>query len=81
MYLNWINLVAFLVVIRVLKNEVEELEQMEKEKEWFYDSKRRQIEEFHGQVENFVVDYQIQVQKLRNKVSEVRTLHCQVLRF
>ncbi|XP_052183692.1 uncharacterized protein LOC127795821 [Diospyros lotus] len=66
--------------IRVLKNEVEELEQMEKEKEWFYDSKRRQIEEFHGQVENFVVDYQIQVQKLRNKVSELKSSFMEIPR-
>ncbi|KAH7841650.1 hypothetical protein Vadar_032669 [Vaccinium darrowii] len=60
--------------IRVLKNEVEELEELEKQKENFYGLERRKMESFQAQVDNFVVDCQMQVQELRNKINELKAI-------
>lgn len=59
------------LVTRASKNEVEELEELEKQKESFYGLERHKMERFQAQVENFVVDCQMQVQELRNKINEV----------
>ncbi|XP_057464121.1 uncharacterized protein LOC130753940 isoform X1 [Actinidia eriantha] len=59
--------------IRALKSEVEELTELEKQKERFYCLKRSEMEEFSAQVENFVVDCRIRVQELRNKITELKS--------
>ncbi|KAL6992255.1 hypothetical protein U1Q18_010363 [Sarracenia purpurea var. burkii] len=56
-----------------LKNEVEDLEELEKEKESFYRLKRIEMEEFEAQVENFVSDCRTQVQGLRNRINELKS--------
>lgn len=66
----------------MLKNEVEELEELEKQKENFYGLERRKMESFQAQVDNFVVDCQMQVQELRNKINEVKdTFHYLALKL
>ncbi|XP_058202102.1 uncharacterized protein LOC131316688 isoform X1 [Rhododendron vialii] len=64
--------------IRVSKNEVEELEELEKQKESFYGLERHKMERFQAQVENFVVDCQMQVQELRNKINELKAIFVEV---
>ncbi|KAG5562249.1 hypothetical protein RHGRI_005097 [Rhododendron griersonianum] len=64
--------------IRVSKNEVEELEELEKQKESFYGLERHKMERFLAQVENFVVDCQMQVQELRNKINELKAIFVEV---
>ncbi|KAI7999441.1 hypothetical protein LOK49_LG09G02254 [Camellia lanceoleosa] len=59
--------------IKVLKCEVEELLELEKEKERFYGLKRCEMEEFWAHVENFAVDCRMEVQELRNKVNELKS--------
>ncbi|KAA8519487.1 hypothetical protein F0562_013743 [Nyssa sinensis] len=59
--------------IRVLKSEVEELEELEKEKEKLYDLKSREMEEFKAQVENFVVECKMRVQELRNIMNGLKS--------
>ncbi|CAL5412491.1 unnamed protein product [Camellia sinensis] len=58
--------------IRVLKCEVEELVELEKEKERFYGLKRCEMEEFWAHVENFAVDCRMEVRELRNRVNELK---------
>ncbi|XP_050235330.1 uncharacterized protein LOC126683466 [Mercurialis annua] len=58
--------------LRVLKSEVEEVEELEKEKERFYEIKCDEMKEFQKNVEEFVLKYRIQVYELRNKVNELK---------
>ena len=57
--------------LRVLKSEIEELEEVEKEKDKFYESKSSEINEFRENVERFLMESRIRVQELRNSVNEV----------
>lgn len=57
--------------IRVLKSEVEELEELKKEKERYFASKTREMEDFNAQVENFAVGCGMHVEKLKNQMEEV----------
>lgn len=70
--LNWFGLVLFVwFEIRVLKSEVEELEELKKEKERYFASKTREMEDFNAQVENFAVGCGMHVEKLKNQMEEV----------
>ncbi|KAI8568415.1 hypothetical protein RHMOL_Rhmol02G0197500 [Rhododendron molle] len=66
------------LVTRVSKNKVEELEELEKQKESFYGLERHKMERFQAQVENFVVHCQMQVQELRNKINELKAIFVEV---
>ncbi|XP_021294249.1 uncharacterized protein LOC110424081 [Herrania umbratica] len=57
--------------LKVLKSEIEELEEVEKEKDKFYESKSSEINEFRGNVGRFLVESRIRVQELRTCVNEV----------
>lgn len=57
--------------LRVLKSEIEELEEVEKEKDKFYESKSSEINEFRENVGRFLMESRIRVQELRNSVNEV----------
>ncbi|XP_044462453.1 uncharacterized protein LOC123193496 [Mangifera indica] len=57
--------------LRVLKNQVEEMETMEKEKEKYYELKETEMKEFRKNVENFVEEYRLQVEDLRNKINKL----------
>lgn len=59
------------MVFRVLKSEVEELEELEKERDRFYESKSCEMKEFKENVEKFVVECQMRVEELRNTVKKV----------
>ena len=59
------------LVFRVLKSEVEELEELEKERDRFYELKIYEMKEFKENVEKFVVECQMRVEELRNTVKEV----------
>ncbi|XAR59344.1 hypothetical protein NMG60_11015148 [Bertholletia excelsa] len=60
--------------IRWLKNEVEELQELEKEKEALYGTKMCEMEDYSCKVGNFAVDCQVQVQELRSKVNELKSI-------
>ncbi|XP_024454794.2 uncharacterized protein LOC7472576 isoform X2 [Populus trichocarpa] len=55
---------------RVLKSEVEEIEEKEKEKERFYQVKGLDMKAFSENVDKFVKESRIQVNELRNRVNE-----------
>ncbi|KAG5247604.1 lon protease [Salix suchowensis] len=63
---------AYSQIFRVLKSEVEEMEEMEKEKERFYQVKGLDMKAFSENVDKFVKESRIQVKELRNRVNEVR---------
>ncbi|GKU92576.1 hypothetical protein SLEP1_g6285 [Rubroshorea leprosula] len=58
--------------LKVLKSELEELEQVEKEKDRFYELKGIEMEKFKKHAERFLVESRIQVEGLRNRVNEVK---------
>ncbi|KAK4358955.1 hypothetical protein RND71_021184 [Anisodus tanguticus] len=55
------------------QDEVEDLEEIEKEKERYYSLQTGEMEEFRDQVENFLVECQVQVEELRSHVNELKT--------
>ncbi|XP_037492840.1 uncharacterized protein LOC105634260 isoform X5 [Jatropha curcas] len=57
--------------LRVLKSEIEELEQTEKEKEKFYELKRNEMKKFREDLEKFVTESKMKVNDLKNIVNEV----------
>uniref|UniRef100_A0A2N9EWR8 Uncharacterized protein n=1 Tax=Fagus sylvatica TaxID=28930 RepID=A0A2N9EWR8_FAGSY len=57
--------------LRVLKSEVEELGELEKERDRFYELKSCEMKEFKENVENFVAECQMCVEELRNGIKEV----------
>ncbi|XP_011009931.1 PREDICTED: uncharacterized protein LOC105114907 [Populus euphratica] len=59
---------------RVLKSEVEEMEEMEKEKESFYQVKGLDMKAFSENVDKFVKECRIQVNELRNHVNELNSI-------
>ncbi|XP_059436468.1 uncharacterized protein LOC132169452 [Corylus avellana] len=58
---------------RVLKSEVEELGQLEKERDRFYELKSCEMKEFRENVEKFVVECRMRVEELRNRIKEHQT--------
>ncbi|KAM1213243.1 hypothetical protein ACFX13_004778 [Malus domestica] len=58
--------------LRVLKSEVEELEELEKEKKSFYELKGFEMKEFKQNVVRFALECQMQVQILKNGIDEVK---------
>ncbi|XP_010274868.1 PREDICTED: cingulin-like protein 1 [Nelumbo nucifera] len=58
---------------RELKSEVEEIEESEKQKDRFYESKRYEMEEFRRQVERRVLASRLQVQEMRNSLEELKS--------
>lgn len=59
---------------RVLKSEVEEIEEKEKEKERFYQVKGLDMKAFSENVDKFVKESRIQVNELRNCVNELNSI-------
>lgn len=57
---------------RVLKSEVEELEELEKEKNVFYELKGSEMKEFKQNVERFAWECQLQIENLKKGINEVR---------
>lgn len=57
--------------LRVLRSEIEELEELEKERDKYYESKSSEISEFRGNLERVLMESRIRVQELRNSVNEV----------
>ncbi|KAM7500682.1 hypothetical protein LguiA_025096 [Lonicera macranthoides] len=66
-YLN--NLQRF----RVLKTEVEELEELEKEKQRYFGSKTHEMEEFRARVKDFTAECHTRVEELRNCMKELKS--------
>jgi hypothetical protein len=58
-------------MFRVLKSEVEELGELEKERDRFYELKSCEMKEFRENVEKFVVECRMWVEELRNRIKEV----------
>nr|DAD33874.1 TPA_asm: hypothetical protein HUJ06_012725 [Nelumbo nucifera] len=54
-------------------SEVEEIEESEKQKDRFYESKRYEMEEFRRQVERRVLASRLQVQEMRNSLEELKS--------
>ncbi|GLT59854.1 hypothetical protein SLA2020_326510 [Shorea laevis] len=59
--------------LKVLKSELEELEQVEKEKDRFYELKGIEMEKFKEDAERFLVESRMQVEGLRNRVNELKS--------
>jgi predicted nucleic acid-binding Zn-ribbon protein len=57
--------------LRSLQNEVEEIEELHKMKDRFYEAKKMEMKEFKEMAEKFVVKCEFEVQSLRNAVNEV----------
>ncbi|XP_016478425.1 uncharacterized protein LOC107799790 [Nicotiana tabacum] len=64
---------------RDLKDEVDNLEELEKEEQSYYSLGSREMEEFREQVGNFLVECQVQVEELRNHVNELKARFAQLL--
>lgn len=58
-------------IVRVLKIEAEELEELEKEKDKFYESKSLEMREFKQKAERFASECRNGVQQLRKAMNEV----------
>ncbi|XP_038716889.1 uncharacterized protein LOC120010154 isoform X2 [Tripterygium wilfordii] len=59
--------------LRDLKSELEELEELGKEKERFYELKGLEMTDFREKVERFVAECRTRVNELRNHVDELRS--------
>ncbi|KAK6932208.1 Herpesvirus UL139, cytomegalovirus [Dillenia turbinata] len=59
--------------LRCLKVEVEEIEELEKEKDRFYELKSLEMKEFTENVERFVVNCRMRVQELQNNLNELNS--------
>ncbi|KAI9123478.1 hypothetical protein K1719_004778 [Acacia pycnantha] len=53
--------------MRSLQSEIEELEELEKNKDSFYETKRIGMKEFKDNAEKFVVECRIEVENLRER--------------
>ncbi|KAL5989935.1 hypothetical protein ACLOJK_010830 [Asimina triloba] len=60
--------------IRNMKNETSKLEEVEKERQRFYDEKTLEMKEFEDEVQRCVSLSSLEVKKLRNDVDDVRFL-------
>ncbi|XP_010057460.2 uncharacterized protein LOC104445310 [Eucalyptus grandis] len=58
--------------LRALKCEVEELEEVEKEKDGFYRAQTGEMKDFKEATNGFVVDCQIRIEELRDELNEVK---------
>ncbi|PWA55881.1 hypothetical protein CTI12_AA425370 [Artemisia annua] len=58
---------------RALKSEVENLEELDKEKDKYYALKRRDIDEFRAKADTLLTDYQKRVEELRSCVNELNS--------
>lgn len=56
---------------RILKCEVEELEEKEKERNRFYDEKTNEMKAFKDDEQSFVVECRIRLEELRDELNEV----------
>ena len=56
---------------RTLKSEVEELKELDQEREKYYELKCSEMNEFMQNVERFRSDNRLKVQNLRDQVKEV----------
>ena len=56
---------------RSLQNEVEEIEELHKMKDRFYEVKKMEMKEFKEMAEKFVLKCEFEVRILRNEVNEV----------
>ncbi|XP_077251026.1 cytomegalovirus UL139 protein [Tasmannia lanceolata] len=59
--------------IRVLKSEIDELEEVEKKRVRFYEGKSLEMEEFKKEVERFFLTSRMEVQKMKITVSEIKS--------
>ncbi|KAL5577237.1 hypothetical protein UlMin_018936 [Ulmus minor] len=59
--------------LRVLISDVEELVELEKDKNNFYDSKGSEMEEFRRNAEKFAFECRMRVQQLRNGINELQS--------
>lgn len=57
---------------RALKCEVEELEEVEKEKEGFYRAQTGEMKDFKEATNRFVVDCYVRIEELRDELNEVQ---------
>ncbi|XP_065879947.1 uncharacterized protein [Euphorbia lathyris] len=60
--------------LRVMKRGMEELEEMQKEKERFYELKCHEMKAFREDVEKFVHESKSQVNELRNQANELKSI-------
>lgn len=58
-----------------MQSEIEELEELERSKDSFYEMKRMEMKEFKDNAERFVVQCRIEVENLRQRVNEVNGNH------
>ncbi|XP_054778850.1 uncharacterized protein LOC129286815 [Prosopis cineraria] len=58
---------------RSLHSEIEELEELEKNKDSFYETKRIEMKEFKDHTERFVVECRTELQNKRQRVNELRS--------
>lgn len=56
---------------RSLQNEVDEIDELHKMKDRFYEAKKMEMKEFKELAEKFVMKCEFEVQSLRNAVNEV----------
>ncbi|CAN4116081.1 unnamed protein product [Withania somnifera] len=59
---------------RDLRDEVENLEEIEKAKQSYYSLESEEMEKFREQVGNFRVECQVQVEELRSRMNELKTI-------
>lgn len=62
------------VCARTLKIEEEELQEMEKEKENYYESQKQEMANFRAQAENHMDICQVQVEELKTRANEVKKI-------
>ncbi|KAB1999907.1 hypothetical protein ES319_D12G193600v1 [Gossypium barbadense] len=55
---------------RAVKSEIEELEEVEKERDTFYELKISEMNEFGENVKRFLTETRTRMQELRNSVNE-----------
>ncbi|KAI4295448.1 hypothetical protein L6164_035495 [Bauhinia variegata] len=65
---------ACLHELRSLQSKIQELEELEKKKDSFYEAKRLDMIEFKENVDKFVADCQMKVQNTRNRVNELKSI-------
>jgi hypothetical protein len=54
-----------------MQNEVEEIEELHKMKDSFYETKKMEMKDFKEMADKFVVKCELEVETLRNGVNEV----------
>ncbi|KAK1368945.1 putative kinetochore protein NDC80 [Heracleum sosnowskyi] len=59
--------------VRVLKSEVQELEELEREKERYFDSEIKEMEGFKAEVEKFTDERRREVQELKNQAEQLKS--------